>query len=230
MKGSIAIAIGLCVLMCCCVVASAGKVTDGNGDVYHWSQTGSAWSWRANIADKPDIDITEISYSVDDDKLTLTLKVKGSIQSSEKIAYWVYYNSTDTAYWLMYSNGSGFGMGTNQVNMDMRFTENISISGGTLSAVLDVIGDTSTVALWGWAAEYTDYQNQAASEWWGDWAPNNKFIGGAIDDGSDDGTGDEGPGDDGDNGDTSKPSTPGFELLSILVALGIAFILLRRRK
>ena len=57
----------------------------------------------------------------------------------------------------------------------MNFTsqENVSISGNTISVVLDFLGDTSKVELWGYAVEYTTMGDQTA-EWWGDWTPNKK--------------------------------------------------------
>lgn len=218
--------VGLIVLLCAsCYTVAAESVNDGTGDVYHWSQTGTAWSWNANIANKPDIDITEISYTVNDNKITLKLEVSGQIQTSDKIAYWVYYNTTDSTYWFTYANGTGFGMGMQGMNFTSG--ENITVSGNSISVDLDVVGDTTDVELWGWAAEYTG-DSQITGEWWGDWAPNSKFTGTINDDTGGD-TGGDTNGDDG-NGDTSKPSTPGFELIAVIAAVAVAFILLKRRR
>jgi hypothetical protein len=232
MKVRNAVAIGLCVMMCFCFIASAEKITDAAGDVYHWTQTGTAWSWRANIADKPNIDIKEISYAISDDKITLSMKVYGSIQTSDKVGYYLWYNSTDTVYMLSYMNGEGTGFGVKGMNFTSE--QNVIVSGDTLSVVLDVLGDTSKVELWGWAVEYTTSFGDQTNEWWGDWAPNDRFIGGVVDDDTDDETGDNGTGDDGtdetDDGGESQPSTPGFEVLAVLAACGVAFILLRKRR
>ena len=75
--------ISLLVLLGSCFTAAATTVTDGTNDVYHWSQTGTAWSWSTNIANKPDIDITKISYTVNENKITLKLEVSGEIQTSD---------------------------------------------------------------------------------------------------------------------------------------------------
>ena len=222
--------VGLIVLLCSsCYTAAAESVSDGTGDVYHWSQTGTAWSWSANIANKPDIDITKISYTVDAGKITLKMEVAGSIQTSDKIGYYVWFNTTDAVYMLSYMNdtGTGFGWGTSGMN----FTQgNVTVSGNTLSAVLDALGDTTDVELWGWAAEYTVFGDTTA-EWWGDWAPNSKFTG--TDDTSGDTgdhTGDDTGGDENASGDTSQPSTPGFELIAVIAAVAVALILLKRRR
>lgn len=225
------VTISLLILVGSCFSATAASISDGTNDIWHWRQSiaGSGWSWQGNVGNKPNIDIIEVSYSVDNSKITLKLKVAGSIQTSEKVGYYVWYNSTDTVYMMSYMDGKGAGLGMKGINFTAQ--ENVSISDGTLSVVLDVLGDTSKVELWGYAVEYTTALGDQTNEWWGDWAPDSKFIGGAIDD-TDDDT-DDGADDDDDgegNGDTSKPSTPGFELLTMIAAVAIAFVLLKRRK
>jgi PKD repeat protein len=58
--------------------------------------------------------------------------------------------------------------------MNITSTEDFSISGNTISVVLDALGDTSEVELWGYAVEYTE-TGDVTSEWWGDWVPNEEF-------------------------------------------------------
>ena len=106
--------IGISGLLLLTLPVTATSISDSTGDVYHWSQTGTAWSWRANIGDKPNVDITEVSYSINGEKLTLKLEVIGTIQSTEQYWYNAYFNSTDTIYYWWWSNGSGFGMASNQ--------------------------------------------------------------------------------------------------------------------
>jgi hypothetical protein len=215
--------------LCSSFTASAESINDGTGDVYHWSQSGTAWSWRANVGDKPNIDITEISYSVNDDKLTLKLKVAGNIQNSEHYWYNVYFNSSDTVYMWWWSNGSGFGMASNQGQQAYDMQQNFTVTEDSISVEFNILGDTLKVELWGQAHQYTTIgSSQQTNEWWGDWAPNSKFTGEVIDDDSDtDGTnGDT----DGGNGNTSKPSTPGFEVLAVITAIAVALILLRKHR
>jgi PKD repeat protein len=174
LKNSAIVIISLLILLVSCFSATAINISDGTGDVWHWAKSvsGTSWSWYGNVGDKPNIDITDVSYTVNDNKITLSLKVSGTIQTSEKVIYWVYYNSTDTNYWFSYTNGSGGGFGMKEMNFTT--TEEFSISGNTISVVLDALGDTSKVELWGYAVEYTEIGDQTA-EWWGDWAPNEEF-------------------------------------------------------
>jgi len=162
-------------------------------------------------------------------KITLKMEVAGSIQTSDKVFYWVYYNSTDTHYWFSYTNGEGGGFGM----MGMNFTseENVTVSGDTLSIELNAIGDTSNVDLWGYAAEYTTTFGDLTNEWWGDWAPNDKFGYDTGDDGTDDDDGNDGTDDGSDtDGSGSETNTPGFELLFVVAAVAVALILLRKRR
>jgi hypothetical protein len=166
--------IGLCLcllLIEATCTASATCIFDHRSDVWHWSQIGSNWSWSGNVRDKPDIDIKRVSCSVNHNKLMLSLNVVGSIRTSGTIVYWVFFNTSDTQYFLSYSNGSGCGCGIKGSNFTVE--DNITVWGGTLRVVLDVLGDTTQVDLWGYAAEYTTI-GDVTSEWWGDWAPNSK--------------------------------------------------------
>jgi hypothetical protein len=217
----------LLILLGSCFTAAATSISDGTGDIWHWAQSvsGTGWSWQGNIGNKPNIDITEISYTVNDNKITLSLTVSGTIQTSDKVYYWVYYNSTDTQYWFSYTNGSGGGYGMKGMNFTSQ--ENVTISGNTISVVLDALGDTSKVELWGWTAEYTTVGiDQTMNEWWGDWAPNSKLpftpnTGGNTDNNTaGDTTG----------GKNTGTKTPGFEVFPVIAAVAIAAIFLRKRR
>jgi hypothetical protein len=219
------VVISMLVLLGSCFMAAATSISDGTNDVWHYAYSGTTWSWGGNVADKPNIDITQVSTVVDQDKLTLSLSVVGTIQPSSKIWYWAYYNTTDSTYSLYWFNGTGYAFASNHsYGYELG---NVTISGNTLNAVFDVIGDTSTVELWGWAAEYTTIGTaQTASEWWGDWAPNSKLpftpgTGGNTDGNNTDGN---------NNGNNTGTKTPGFEVIPVIAAVAIAAILLRRRR
>lgn len=216
--------ISLLLLLGSSFTAAATTISDGTGDVWHWYYTGTAGSWGGNVGNKPNIDISEISYTVNNNKITLSLKVVGTIQTSDKVVYWVYYNSTDTQYFLSYTNGSGYGWGMKGMG-NITSEENVTISGGTLSVVLNALGDTSKVDLWGYAAEYTTIGSETA-EWWGDWAPNTKLPFTPGTGGNTDNT----TGGDNTSGNNTGTKTPGFEVLPLIAAVGIAAILLRRRR
>ena len=221
-----------------CSFAAAETINDPSGDVYHWRNTGTGWSWDYNVGNKPDIDITEVSAVITGSTLTLTIKVTGDIQNSEKIAYWAYYNSTDTSYWMYWTNGEGYGFATQTSESGGNFgTGEISASGDTVTGVFDIIGDDTQDNFYAYAYEYT-VLNDVNNEWWGDWVPNDQspYTSGSDDSGDDetggDDSGDETDSDDDDTSggdDTTTPSTPGFEaVLLILAFVSILFIIKRK--
>lgn len=224
------------ILILSSLTGSAAELTDGTGDVYHhkWSQ--NQWTWTASTVDKPNIDITKVSYSVSDDTLTATMEVNGEIESSTKIAYFLYFNTTDAIYMLSYVNGQGAALGMSiGGDINMSYGEVIA-TGNTMTATIDLLGDNTAEDFWGVAAEYSaDYttiENTEELEWWGDWVPGTYAPWYASGNGDGDGTGDGGDGDgtgNGGDGDTDG-GTPGFETLAVIAALAIACILLRRKK
>jgi hypothetical protein len=222
--------VSLLVLLGSCFTAAATSISDGTGDIWHWAQTGTSWSWQGNVGNKPNIDITEVSYTVNEDKITLSLKVSGTIQTSDKVGYYLWYNSTDSQYTLIYSNGTGVAYGINGGDfMNSSYAQNVTVLGNTLSAVLNVVGDTSKVELWGYAVEYTTTAMDQYSEWWGDWAPNEKFTydtgtGGSSSSGGTNGTTPD------NNGSSPQSNTPGFEIILVIAAIAIALVLIRKRR
>jgi hypothetical protein len=161
-------------------------ITDPTGDVMHWYFNGSEWGWECNVADKPNIDVTEISYTIIGNQLILTLKVAGTIQSSESVAYYEYLNTSDSVYYICWVEGEGTGMAFNEDEEIYDFDPEVTVSGNTLSCIFDIVGeDYSNIELWGYAAEYVE-SGDMTSEWWGDWAPDEY----APDGGDGDGDGD----------------------------------------
>jgi hypothetical protein len=230
LRNSGIVIISVLLLVGSCFTVAAASISDGTGDIWHWAQSvsGTGWSWQGNVGNKPNIDITEVSYTVNDNKITLSLKVSGTIQTSDKVIYWVYYNSTDTQYWFSYTNGSGGGFGMKGMNFTSQ--ENVTISGNTISVVLDALGDTSKVTLWGYAIEYTTIGDQTA-EWWGDWAPNEKFPHYGETSGTDGTNGTNNTNGTSNNDKSgSETKTPGFEVILVLAAVAVALIVLRKRR
>lgn len=211
-------------VLSCVVTVSAASIQDGTDDIWRWKQSGTAWSWNGNVGDKPNIDITEVSSSATGNKVTLMIEVDGTIQASETIFYYVYFNSTDSNYTLVWSNGRGYGWAVKEGSYGQG--ENITVSEDTISAEFTSLGDTSTVDLWGYAVEYTVLDDQTTHDWWGDWAPNTKFTGSMTPNGGNNSTNDT----TGDNGTNQKPSTPGFEALAVIAAVGLIMILIRRNR
>jgi len=220
--------VSVAVMLLSSMAVSADETeSDPTGDVAHWEYTANNWGWNYNIGNKPNIDITELSYGVSGGKLTVTIKVDGTIQTSGNSLYYIMMNTSDANYLATWSEGEGGGFATSVGDGEMKydFDPEVKASGGTLSFVFNETGsDYSSVEFWGYAAEYVE-MGDVSAEWWGDWAPetSSPFWG----------EGGDGDGDgDGGGADQQNPptGTPGFEAIAVLAALGVAFIALRRKK
>ena len=250
MKKMIILLISIVFLATFMTSVSAETTTDPTGDVYHYRYTGGVYGWDYNVADKPNIDITDIAYTINGDQVTLTVTVAGTIANSELVSYWTYLNTSDSNYMFSWMNNEGIGWGTNtnEGSYQMDFEPDITVSGNTISATYDVVGTFSNPDVWGWAAEYTSYGDTNA-EWWADWVPNDEspyydeYSGDSGDTSGDDtDTGDTGSDDTGstdsgetDSGDqnTNAPpptGTPGFEFIFLIAAVGLLSVVLRKRR
>lgn len=211
---------------------SATAISDDTGDIWHWRLSDNQWLWGQYTEDKPNIDITDVSYSKDGLIVTLSLTVAGTIQSSEGYYYSIYLgNPNETNYWVTYISGMGFWGAAGVEGVSGGILEDpVSEDGKTLTATFDLVED-ETFEAYGNAIEYSQIGDIQTSEWWQDWYPNSYFQGGNGGDGTDDDddTGDDDDDTSGDNGDTGG-GIPGFEVIALLVALGIALVILRRKK
>ena len=220
--------VSVAVMLLSSMVVSADETkSDPTGDVWHWAYAGGMYSWDANVGNRPNIDVTEISYAVSGTQVTLTLKVAGTIANSELIHYYVYLNTSDSTYMLSWGNGEGFGFGmsSEEGSQQMDFEPEITASGNTISATFDVVGTFSTgVEVYGFAQEFTTVGDMT-TEFWQDWVPNEDDPFGGQDSGD--------SGDSDDSGDSNPPpptGTPGFETIAVIGAIAVALIILRKRK
>jgi hypothetical protein len=211
--------IGVFGLVLSCLSVSAETQNDTTGDVYHWKLTEATWSWKPSADPKANIDITELTYTSSENQLTLSLKVTGSIQSSEQIAYIAWVNTSDAFYWLYWMDGqsSSMAMNTEEGSMQFDLEPNVTVSSNTITCTFNVVGTDGTASeFWGYTAEYTEF-GDITKEWWGDWIPGTYApFWGQNGDGDGDGNGDDG--------------TPGFEAIAVIAAIALVFIILRRRK
>jgi hypothetical protein len=216
------------------LTAAATTITDGTGDVWHWSQTGTIWGWSGNVVSKPNIDITQMTANVVGNQFVLTMTVSGVIENSDKIGYWIYYNTSDMDYWAWWSNGYGMGFGSQPNQTTMPEMAAVTATGNTITAKFNATSVPSAQEFWGWAAESTGTLGSNSSEWWGDWAPNSELpftppgsTGGTTTGNNTGGNTNTGGNN---NGTSSGSKTPGFELVPVVAAVAIAAILLRRRR
>jgi len=196
-------------------------VSDSESDVWHqkWTQTG--YSWEAYSGSKPNIDITDISYTIDGSNATLTMTTAGDMTTDdENVVYTMHLESTEsTYYWVYYSNGQGTVVGMGELAGYMTQLDN-PISGNKFTASFEISDTSIDYTAIGFNTEHSDVNDQSAESWW-DYAPNSEAPYYSADDG--DKKGDENTGD-------GNSGTPGFEVIAILAAMAIVTIFYYRRK
>ena len=201
----------------------AEKITDGKDDIYHWKfdENAGIYSWKKAVTSRDNIDIDEISYEVKNQQVELKLMVHGTIQDAEKIVYWAYYNTTEAIYYLTYTNGNGFCMGSSTSTQEFTWG-NATALGNTITGTVNLVGTGSKEEFYGWAGEYTSLGDTSA-EWWGDWAPQTMSPWYGTDGNGNGGNGGTGA----ENGDDNG-GTPGFDIFVLIGSIAIAMIAVRK--
>jgi hypothetical protein len=212
------------------VAADTEIINDPENDVYYAEGLPPSATYRENVGDQPNVDIKKVSCVIEDGTLTLKLEVAsdGTIQNEIDMDYSynvVLKTSDDGMYTIMVNYAGSAGMGIGPSTPAESAGGELEISGNTLEMVWVFEGDATVEELYG-DASYSPTENSV----YRDIAPNTEDD---TDPGNDDTDGDDtGDGGDDDSGDnnTKKPGIPGFEAVAVLAAIGVAFILIERRR
>ena len=215
--------------------------TDDTGDIVYLFLSDGQLAWQNYSGEKPNIDIISISYEVNEDKLTLMLKVDGIVEQSVNTSYHMYYINEVAIYLMFYHNGDGFVTKSTNSGQSL-ITQTINTSENSIYATFNIneSGNNTNIILWGTATEYTEFGNES-KDWWGDWVPNSYFyvkIKSDQNESGDDYESNETVDNSNkinetetDNDFTDIPDkTPGFELIMLLVAAVVTFISLKIKK
>jgi len=196
-------------------VVSAQTISDDQNDVIK-SQSGSSTFQTKQT--KPDVDVKQITCTITNDTLTLELEIYGTIQQISPYMYYAAVNTTDYQYTIIMNDGAASTFVIDPVDFEpVSDNPKLVVGEHTISAVFETQGDATIEEIFG----YAKYSNIYISpDMYQDWAPDSRGPVGSFDTG---GTDDAGK-------TTSKPSTPGFEAIAAIAAIGIASFLLKRRK
>jgi hypothetical protein len=205
-----AIIFAIIAILAISTVASAEKISDKQNDVLYveWDENLNSYKGISS-SNKPNIDIKEVSYEIKSDgNITLMLKVYGNIEKSDKIFYWIYLNTTDRSYYLMFSNKTQICYSMKGGDVSTYLQGEVEQVDDTIIAKFESIELGSIIEFLAYSAEYEklDVRNR----WHGDWAPD-KFS----------------PVYEEKQETKEKKGLPGFELILILSAITI--ILWRKR-
>lgn len=216
------------VLSSAVVSAETETIKDGQNDVI--KATGATFQTGQTMNE---IDVKQITCTIEGTTLTLEYEIVGTFQRTDDYMYYTIVKTTDFNYIVSMSDGDADTMVTGNAASDYLPDDPECVVGDhTLRAVFETQGDTTIEEIFGWATFIHDPVYQ-------DWAPDSRGPEGSFDTGGDDtGSDDTGGDDTGDDdtsgndtsGDTKKPDTPGFELIAVIAAVGIALILLKKWK
>jgi len=151
-------------------------ISDETDDVVRWYQINDEWNWEY-VDDKPDCDITEISYETDesDSTLSLSLEVNGIINESVPIIYRIYYEAVNASYEMFYSNGSGYINGLDK-NSGIENTAEVNIVDNLLTGTIGLMGNNNSKKyFYGYTHNLTKTDDYF-SEWWSDYAYEDDFT------------------------------------------------------
>ena len=197
--------------------------------MFHYNLLDNVWGWETQV-NRPNIDITQISYNVFKERIEFKLEIAGEFQSNENIEYGIIFISTDASYNISWSagNGSGLAIVLNESSYVIDSQPNITVSENELVGSFNRIGDTAPVGFYGYAIEYTDTE-----EWWTDYVPDMYFP--YINDleqtgGDDDISDDDSIDDSGDTTQDQSDNTSGFELFIFIISIMMCFVLIRRKR
>ena len=226
------------VLVLSSMSAVAETESDPQGDVWHFVYP----YWQEQTIDnQPNVDIKEIKAETSGAQITLSMSLYpgGTFSRGDNFyaMYVMFYNTSDAYYMMTYGDTQGEDPIGNAIGFSldgsyMPSTAEVTVNGDTISATMDTVGDdTTTAGFYGTAWMFEEYYGEELThdqwhDWVGDydWAPDFDPGGDGDGDGDSDGDGD------GDSGAPPTPKTPGFETLAVIAALGIAFIVLKRKK
>jgi len=210
MKKCLIVFISIAIILSTQLVSALEK-TDPENDVDHIIQ--NPYSIEP-VSSKPNLDVKKVSYTVDEGVATLSITVKGEIEDNELITYYCEYEGSDALYQFTYKNGN-----LNSKTDDTFGTaqDHTIDPPNTLTVTFDVVGaGGSDGELYGFAGD--NFPNLDGNEYWMD---NTVVEAGGTPGGGEETT---------DGGNTDGSGTPGFETILVVAALGIAFVILRRKK
>jgi len=126
---------------------SQGVFSDNINDVLNLTYNQDTLRYDSEIAsgDISNLDITEISYLIDDEHVILHLKIAGEIDDTTHISYSMQLNTTDATYLLEYDNGVGACSGRSLDWSQSIPLGDVETSYNTITATMDLIGESTMV-------------------------------------------------------------------------------------
>lgn len=207
------------------VSSIAAAESDPTGDVYYFNGPDATVLWEL-YGERDAIDITDASQSVSGSDITVSITIKGGITDDSKITYYIYLYKDSTSYYAIdYNQGDGMASGNGDVaafDTDTNPEYVLSEDGKTLSYTFSGVDTDIDYRLWVYAVEHTQFGDIAGEAWY-DYAPESEapyYSGGSGNDNGNDNNG----------GGNGQGGTPGFEMVTVFIALAAIFLFTIKRK
>jgi hypothetical protein len=223
---------------------NVSATSDPFGDIWYLkgSELNAAWEHYYGT-DKGYLDIISFEYSISGSEVTLTMETSKDIVDDLETAYYMHLVYGENYYSAYYTNGVGRLGKIIQGRLPDYTTEIISpVSGSTFTATFTVDDSDIDYEIRAYTHELSTFEDTANADQWGDWIPNDYFYtftgtekeeteeNDSTTDGGDNDVNTANDEESAENTGSDNKETPGFEILTIIAAVGVVFIFLRKRK
>ncbi len=196
---------------------SVNAESDPTGDIYRFNGPDATILWEF-YGEKEHIDVTDASFSISGSDITVSLTVSDSISNDQTIKYYFLLKTNPTSYYAFdYTNEDSMATGNGDLSgyVDTNPDYSISADRTTISYTFTDVDTTLDYTIKAYAVEFETYGITYGPAWY-DYVPDSEasyYSGG-----------------NGNKNSSPQTGTPGFEALAVIAALGIGFIILKRRK
>jgi len=189
--------------------------SDPSGDVYYFNGVDAPVLWEL-YGERDYVDVTDSSFSISGSDITVSLTVKDSITNQQNIKYYLVIKTDATShYTFTYTNEEGIATGNGALSgyVDTNPDYTISVDGKTISYTYSDVDTSLDYTIKSYAVEFLTYGNLGGEAWY-DYVPDSEAS--------------YYSGENGNKNSSPQTGTPGFEALTVIAALFIGFIILKR--
>ena len=221
---NIAISLFLAFIFICFLSSAKAEeytLTDQQDDVYY--QPGGGEETQVDISTQPNIDILEVSYSSDENTISISIKVKGLIQdSNNQYLYYGEYTSADAIYQFKFSNYNVNAMV--EANGEKKTVQaNAQVNDDKLTVTFDLATEDSSLSdIYGYGHFYEDSEKLLIGPKYIDTTSDIENIDPLEDNNN--------INNNGSNNNQKEKGTPGFEILLLITALVLVLALSYKNK
>ena len=221
---------------------NVSAISDSSEDIWYLEGGELKTKWeRYNGIDKGYLDITNLEYSKSGSEVTLTMTTSENIVDDHETAYYMHLVYGEYYYSAYYAYGGGT-LAKVEGRLPDHTTEIISpVSGNIFTATFTVDDPDIDYEIRAYTHELSTFEDVANADQWGDWVPNDyfyTFTGTEKEETEENDSTNNGGDNDGNKANGEKPventgkdnvETPGFEILTIVAAVGIVYIFFRKK-